>query len=375
MSKVFHHVQVTIVNNCHSFIGEPLYLLGNFNNWEEPIHVGEVPAIGKEVTLDLGEVKSGDLELKLTRGTWDTVSCDKSGKAEPALRTKIQKDVDLEISIEAWRDEFPKSTASNQVHILDEHFFFPELNVYRKVWIYLPKDYQENQFRYPVFYMHDGQNLFDENLSIGKSGPVEWMVDETLDKSERPAIVVAIDQAKTNELRQQEYLVNPGQGTEKAQGWLYLEDIVNTLKPFIDKNYRTYPDSSNTIMVGSSIGGLLSVYAGLKYPEVFGQIVSFSPSIWMDEENLYEYSKKQFLKNVNARKLQEFYFYIGDREGKFRFMESNHNMKTDLEKYYSWLEEHFPGTLNFDVENEGKHEVLFWQEAFRKFIERWQIRE
>lgn len=372
MSKTTHQVLVNIFNNSDSFIGESLYLAGTFNNWEEHIYVGKIPKNGESLIFDLGEIKSGDLELKLTRGNWNTIASNKEGKLEPALVEKIQKDTEVNLTIEAWRDQFPKSTASKQVNVLDDHFFFPELNVYRRVLIYLPKNYSGTDKKFPVIYMHDGQHLFDEATSIGRAGPVEWMVDETLDDALKPSIVIAIDHAKTYELRQQEYLVNPGHGSEKAQGWAYLEDIVNTLKPFVDKNYRTLPDPANTTMIGSSIGGLLTIYAGLKYPSIFGTIVSFSPSIWMDEENLYEYSTKKLKENIQDHKQQEYYFYIGDKERRFRMMDSNNNMKLDLEKYYAWLEKHFVGKLQLDVENEGKHGAIYWQGAFRKFYDYWQ---
>ncbi len=375
MSKTTHQVKVKILNNSESFIGDSLYLSGTFNNWEEQVYIGKIPEKGEHIEFDLGEIKSGDLELKLTRGDWNTLSSTKDGKLEPAFVEKIQKDTEIDLTIEAWRDQFPKSTASKQVNILDDHFFFPELNVYRKVMIYLPRGYSSTDDKFPVIYMHDGQHLFDEAISIDKSGPVEWMVDETLDEADKPSIVIAIDHAKTYELRQQEYLVTAGHGSEKAQGWAYLEDIVKTLKPFVDKNYRTLSDPTNTAMVGSSIGGLLTLYAGLKYPSVFGTLASFSPSIWMDEENLYEYATKKLKEKTEERRKQDFYFYIGDKERRFRMMDSSNNMKLDLEKYFAWMEEHFDGKLQLVIENEGKHGAIYWQEAFRKFYDYWQNRK
>jgi len=374
MSKKSYQVKINILNNSNSFVDDPLFLSGTFNNWAEHLKIGLIPQQGEQITYLLENVKSGDLELKISRGNWDNLSSSKEGKLELPHISKIQKDSEVNLTIEAWRDQFPKSTASKQVHVLDEHFFFPDLNVFRKVWIYLPKDYATSSERYPVIYMHDGQHLFDEATSVGRAGPVEWMVDETIDEANIPAIVIAIDHAKTYELRQQEYLVNPSHTTEKAQGWDYLEDIVNSLKPFVDKHYRTIPDAMHTAMIGSSIAALLSIYAGIKYPQVFGTIASFSPSIWMDEQNLYNYSKKKLQEKGENRKNQELYFYIGDKERRFRLMDEQNNMKLDLDKYYDWLKGNYEGELKLDLEFEGKHGAIYWQKAFAKFYDYWQTK-
>ena len=374
MSKTAHHVQVRISNNCESFIGESLYLTGSFINWEDHVYMGSIPQLGGTIEFDLGEVKSGDLELKLSRGNWDTLTATKDGQLTPAQVEKIHEDSIVELSIDAWRDQFPKSTASKQVHILDEHFFLPDLNVYRKVWIYLPKDYQASEKRYPVIYMHDGQHLFDEATSVGRAGPIEWMVDETIDAASNASIVVAIDHAQNYGLRQEEYLIHPGHGSEKAKGWAYLDDIVHTLKPFVDNNYRTLSDAQHTAIIGSSLAGLLSIYAGLKYPEVFGTVAPFSPSIWMDEVQLYAYSSKVLLEKSTDRLQQEFYFYIGELERRFRLMDNQNNMKLDLEKYYHWLEDKYNGILQLVTAQGAKHGAIYWQEAFRKFYAYWETK-
>lgn len=371
MSKKFIEIAVNILNNCEHYVGEPLFLAGTFNNWD-PQHllVGTVPPIGQSIRCLIPHVQTGDLELKITRGNWLTLEATHDGKLKSPQVFKVQRDAEINLEIDSWRDLFPRSTASKQVLTLDDHFYFPEMNVYRKVMIYLPKDYQQSGQRYPTIYMHDGQHLFDEARSIGRSGPVEWMVDEFLDGYDSSAIVVAIDHAKDYELRQQEYLVHPVQGTKNALGWHYLEDIVQTLKPFVDSNYRTLPGPMHTSMLGSSIAGLLTLYAGLKYPAVFGTVAIFSPSIWMDEDNLYAYSENMLSKGIN-RAEQEFYFYMGDRERRFRLMDAHNNMKIDLDRYFEWIKNHFSGKLTRHVNPEGKHGAYYWQKAFEDFYLHW----
>ncbi len=123
-------------------------------------------------------------------------------------------------------------------------------------------------------------------------------------------------------------------------------------------------------MLGSSIAGLLTLYAGLKYPAVFGTVAIFSPSIWMDEDNLYAYSENMLSKGIN-RSEQEFYFYMGDRERRFRLMDAHNNMKIDLDRYFEWIKNHFSGKLTRYVNPEGKHGAYYWQKAFEDFYLHW----
>lgn len=150
--------------------------------------------------------------------------------------------------------------------------------------------------------MHDGQNLFDAKTSyIG-----EWNVDEKLDSLNAQIIVVGIE----NTDKRMEELTpfqHPKYGGGKADS--YLDFIVNTLKPEIDKKYRTKSNAKNTIIMGSSLGGLVSFYALLKYPEVFGRAGVFSPSFWFCRNQINEMLEKT--KKFKAK----VYFMCGDNEG------------------------------------------------------------
>lgn len=373
MYKKMHQVTVCIINNCESFIGENLYLVGTFNNWSpEHLYVGKIPEKGGTLSVLLPEVSEGDLELKLSRGSWDTLSTCNEGRLELPNITEVRGDINVLMTIENWRDLFPKSTASKQVHLLAEEFYFPKLNVYKKVWIYLPQDYSNGDTHYPVIYMHDGQHLFDEATSTGRAGPVEWMVDETIDAAASKSIVVAIAHDKDYKVRKQEYVVNTGEDVTSPKGWWYLEDLVYRLKPYVDRQYRTLNGPANTALVGSSLGGLISIYAGLKYPEVFGVIGAFSPSLWMDECNLYTYTDQKLTSNGILYREQELYFYVGAKEIKRSRNGAVNNMGEDLERYYVRLKNHFQGKLYLDINSEGKHGAIYWQQAFRTFYAYWQ---
>jgi predicted alpha/beta superfamily hydrolase len=155
----------------------------------------------------------------------------------------------------------------------------------RNVDVWLPPGYAtDTTQRYPVVYMHDGQNLFDPATSYGG---VDWAVDEVMtqliaDGKARPAIIVGVWNTPQ---RREEYMPRrpldekgvkfnvPGVPDVKAEDILsdrYLAFLVDELKPFIDASYRTLPGRADTVIMGSSMGGLISQYAISKYPEVFG---------------------------------------------------------------------------------------------------------
>ena len=157
----------------------------------------------------------------------------------------------------------------------------PQLQTSKKIWLYLPKNYSTSKKKYPVIYMHDAQNVFDAKTSfVG-----EWNVDEKLDSLNAQVIVVGIE----NTDKRMEELTpypHPKYGGGKADQ--YLDFIVTTLKPEIDKKYRTKTDAKHTSIMGSSLGGLASFYAILKYPNVFGNAGVFSPAFWFNRNRINE---------------------------------------------------------------------------------------
>jgi Predicted hydrolase of the alpha/beta superfamily len=170
-------------------------------------------------------------------------------------------------------------TARPTVSVLSDSFSMPQLDRTRRVWIYLPPGYASGGARYPVLYMHDGQNLFDAATSFAG----EWGIDETLDSlaqhGDPGVIVVGVDHGGTLRFNEYSPWKNPKYGG--GEGEKYVDFLVKTLKPYVDSHYRTNPDRLNTGIAGSSMGGLISLYAIEKYPEVFGRAGIFSPSFWV----------------------------------------------------------------------------------------------
>jgi predicted alpha/beta superfamily hydrolase len=178
----------------------------------------------------------------------------------------------------------------------------------RTLRLYLPPSYATSpQRRYPVIYMHDGQNLFDDATSyVG-----EWHVDETLNALARThgfeAIVVGVDHGGERRLTELNPWPNPKFGA--GEGEAYMRWIVEVLKPMVDRQYRTLPDAAHTAIVGSSMGGLISDYAIHQWPQVFGKAGVFSPAYWTAPP-VFDFVRQHPLP-AGAR----VYYYMGGAEG------------------------------------------------------------
>lgn len=248
------------------------------------------------------------------------------------------------------------STASKNVILLEQKFIFKNLNsVPHKIWVYLPPDYtvKKNNF-YPVIYMHDGQNLFDNKTSfLG-----EWQVDEILNKifkkTGKSFIVVGIENGGSERINEYTPWVNQKYGGGKGEA--YIDFIVNNLKPFIDTKFRTKSDAKHTAIIGSSLGGLISYYGGLKYPQVFGKVGALSTSFWFSSE------VEKFTKENALLKTTKLYLLVGDEEGE--------TMVEDTELIYNLLVTNGFKSKNLykKIVKGGKHNEAFWQSEFEAVI-------
>ena len=160
----------------------------------------------------------------------------------------------------------------------------------RKAYIYLPEDYDEDpDRRYPVMYMFDGHNVFfDKDATYGKS----WGMAKYMDESKKDLIIVAVECNHDGNGRLQEYspinFENSTLGKIKAKGSVYMNWMVNELKPFVDKKYRTLPDRKYTIIAGSSMGGLMALYGATVYNHIFQRAACLSPSLWVSSGKVLE---------------------------------------------------------------------------------------
>ena len=199
------------------------------------------------------------------------------------------------------------STAGESVHVLRPPLAIPGVDRNRTVRIYLPPGYEQGRKRYRVLYMFDAQNLFDDATSfVG-----EWGVDESLDALAKSdgieLIVVGIDHGDDKRISELRPWAHPRFG--KGEGDLFLDFVVGTLKPFIDRNYRTRTASKDTGIAGSSLGGLMAHYAGLRHPGVFGRVGIFSPAYWIADEIFSATQAGQLKRGTRI------YLVVGDKEG------------------------------------------------------------
>lgn len=228
--------------------------------------------------------------------------------------------------------------------------FSHELNTQKEIWLYLPKNYSSSDKKYPVIYMHDAQNLFDVKTSFKE----EWEVDETLNKMNAQLIVVGIEHG--NEKRIDELTPFSNEKYGGGNGNNYLSFIVKTLKPKIDSMYRTKSNAKNTAIFGSSLGGLLSFYAVLKYPEVFGKAGVFSPSFWFSEK-IYN-----FMENSETTK-SKIFFLCGDKESE--------TMVSDIKKMETLLDRNRCYCLHLNktlIIKDGEHNEKLWRENFEQAV-------
>jgi predicted alpha/beta superfamily hydrolase len=239
------------------------------------------------------EVTSGvEYEFKITRGTWGTVETNDKGEEAPDRVLKVDGAQTVEATVASWRDG--GKTVPNRVTMvpgmrLHKRFHSTVLNSNeRTLIVYLPPDYESGSDRYPVLYMQDGQNLFDAATSFAG---IEWKMDEAAQelitqKTIPPMIIVGI----YNGLKQRtdEFTPPSMASGEKALGDLYGKFVVDEVKPFIDRTYRTQPDQSHTAIGGGSMGGLISLHIAKQSPNVFGKLMLFSPWLRIGEKKLTE---------------------------------------------------------------------------------------
>ena len=204
-----------------------------------------------------------------------------------------------------------------------------ELNTKKLLRVYLPNDYSEAN-KYPVLYMHDGQNIYDEDTSaFNMSWNVHNIIEDLVSKDIiSPLIVVGIDCNESIEgTRMDEY--SPWQCTFKMDsseenlededfkkmanlgglGDLYGDFLVNKVKPLIDERYSTLMDRENTLLAGSSMGGIITLYLGLKYNNIFSKLGCFSSAFFFSIEPLVEFLKESKIQNE-----MKLYFDVGTRE-------------------------------------------------------------
>jgi len=279
-------IQVTVPAETPA--GSAIYLSGNQPELGDWSGMGALltRAPDGRYTTTLSFPIGTTLELKVTRGSWETVEKDASGGEIPnRTHTVATNDEVLAITVLSWRDLAPIPPEPGGLDFI-RGVSSAFLQFDRDLVIYLPPGYELSQERYPVLYMHDGQNLMDPATS---AFGVAWEVDDTaetlIDESRiEPLIIVGIYNTGA---RIAEYtpVADTGYGGVADD---YGRFLVEELKPDIDATYRTRPEASATGLAGSSLGGLVSLYLGMVYPDTFTRLGVVSPSVWWADRDIVD---------------------------------------------------------------------------------------
>jgi predicted alpha/beta superfamily hydrolase len=251
----------------------------------------------------------------------------------------------------------PASTSFLRTHSRFRSNFLPE----RDISVWLPPGYDDaKDVRYPVLYMHDGQNLFDPEAAFKKGE--HWRVGETVSELIQkgrldPLIVVGI--ANTGPRRIHEYTPTydrrRGGGEADAYGRLLVEE----LKPFVDRTYRTLPDPPHTGIAGSSLGGLVTLYLGLRRPDVFSRVGAMSPSVWWDRRVILRH-----VREARPKPPLRIWIDMGTREGR-QHLENVRLLKAGLVRA-GWSEGE---DLFYEEVTGGTHSESAWGNRFGRMVE------
>lgn len=351
-------MKFTIISNEED--ERPVYITGNFNKWNPRDLVYELKIIEPHMYfIEIEDEKLPEIvEYKYTRGGWENVEIDRYGNITP--NRKIKKSAKkTKDNVERWRINWGpfKEEFFPIVEIISEKFFIPQLNRTRKIWALLPHDYHETDKTYPVLYLQDAQNLFNEGSAFGN-----WEIDKKMsilaEYGRGDVIIIAIENGSEDRIK--EYVLVHDSITKNAEGKKYIRFLADTLKPYVDSVYRTKSEREFTGIGGSSLGALISIYSGFLYPEVYSKLMIFSPSLWVNPENNFP---QMNFKNPYDIKV---YMYGGEMEGS----QMTERISKFEETMESWEDSH---SLQFEfkisVNHEGKHQEFFWSQEFPRAME------
>ncbi|WP_080238661.1 alpha/beta hydrolase [Spirosoma rigui] len=346
----------------------PVFVTGNFCDWLPDLPAFEMQAVGPgRYVLDFPDdmVLPGTIEYKYTRGGWNHVELDATGEGVPNRSLLVKPDEVEQDYVPHWRwFGMPYNPSFLPIiELYSREFKVPQLDRTRRIHVLLPHDYASHpDKRYPVLYLHDGQNLFGEGAGYGS-----WQIDQKMamlaGRQRHEVILVSIDHGDAERI--QEYTLHPTR-MGRARGAYYLDFIRNTLKPVIDAKFRTLPDAVNTGIGGSSLGGLISIYAGLRHPDVFGRLMVFSPSLWISPKIYFDAIQFQPPGPMKV------YVYGGEQESSY--------MVPNIQRFNSALvrqgharslpfDQPNPIDIHFAVDPSGTHQEAHWGREFPKAIE------
>ena len=331
--------------------GEPICVAGSFNNWRE--HENQMKEISPgeyKIEFSIAADLKQPIEYKFLRSRWANVELDENGSVTDN-RVMDDPGEPIQAWVPRWRVN-AKICDDDLVPIKKFHeMVLPRTRKKRRISVLLPYDYYQTNRNYPVLYMMDGQNLFEEGAPFGS-----WHIDKKLavlaEKKRHEVIIVCIDHAGKKRIEEYNYIRH--YQNEAGRGHLFIDWMIEKLKPMVDQTYRTLKDQSNTGIGGSSMGGLISLMAGITKPEVFGKLMIFSPSLWKVLDMMYD--RIMYLPLVSHD--QFIYIYAGGKEAS--------NMKGFAQDFYKQFKSIDPNNdrIHFSILPSGQHSERFWGKEF-----------
>jgi predicted alpha/beta superfamily hydrolase len=224
----------------------------------------------------------------------------------------------------------------------------------RNLLVYTPASYARGDARYPVIYMQDGQNLFDPATSFAG----DWGLKTALAwASRRGAETIVVGIPNSGPARIDEYTPFADPRAGGGEGEQYLDYVINTVKPLVDEQFRSLPDRAHTGIAGSSLGGLISLYAYFQHPDVFGFTAALSPSLWFANGAILGLIQQA------PRLPGRIYLDVGLKEGPTHVALARRLRDILIEKGYDPR-----GDLRWVEDREGRHHESAWGQRFRKAL-------
>lgn len=329
--------------------GASIYISGDFNGWFPDVEFFRAEEKTNGVyEITLRNISAEKFQYKFTRGSWDNSECGKNGAVLKNREFKWNGEQVIKVKIQGWEDI--QNTRSQNVFLLTEKFFIPKLNIFRKIWLYLPPDYHVSTKKYPVLYMLDAQELFD--AVYASNG--EWAVDKTLNKfytnGYPGAIVVGIESEPNT--RSKELASDYSSGTASSDAEYFADFITNRLKPYIDKYYRTQPEAENTGIFGSTEAATFSLNLVLKHNSIFRKAGVFSPC------NILNKNIIQFLSTTQIHPNTKIIFTAG-------LVSEKKTVQEIQELLHIFSINGLRGNnIKFEPKIDGKPEAWFWKREF-----------
>ena len=338
----------------------PIFITGNFNKWNPKDYHFQLTILDENTySIDIEDQLLGDdIEYKFTKGGWENVELDQYGNITPNRKVK-KKSAATNDLVEKWRFNWGpfKDEFFPIVEVISEEFYIPQLDRYRKVWALLPYDYYISDKKYPVLYLQDAQNLFNEGSAYGN-----WEIDKKLsilaEYGRGDVIVIAVEHGSEDRIK--EYIFDNDNVANGSEGKKYIRFVTDTLKPFIDEHYRTKKDRENTGIGGSSLGALISLYSGFLYPEVYSKLLIFSPSLWIEPNNNFP------MMSFRVPFKTKIYLYGGEQEGA--------KMVKRIQVFENYLKRWekknlFDFEFKTNINPDGEHSEFYWSQEFPRAIE------